>query len=184
MSYVSYLFIALALPIAAYFGLAADPILADLNVLAWGLVLVPVGALLGGYYLWKKANFWPMFQIVTVSWMLTGFIFYFFLFPPIDARNPVLKTLPILEDKPRIVQYQLINRAFNFYLKKPIPVLQEEEEIIPHFEQFPEDILIVRKAYWEKLDSVPQMKIIAETPDLFEKHTTLILTLDKSANKP
>lgn len=184
VSYAFYLLLALGLPVAAYFGLTADPILADLNGLAWGLVLVPVGALLGGYYVWNKASFWPMFQIVAASWILTSFIFYFFLFPPIDARNPVLKTLPILEDKPRIVQYQLINRAFNFYLRKPIPVLQEEEEIIPHFEQFPDDILIVRKAYWEKLDSVPRMKILAETPDLFEKHTTLILTLDKSANKP
>ena len=183
ISYGLYMLIALALPVAAYMGIKADSIVADLYPLAWGLILVPIGALLGGYFIWRGQPI-HMFKTVTASWILTSAVFYFFLFPPIDDRNPVSQTLPLLENQPSIIQYQLINRAFNFYLKRPIPVLEEEEEIMPHFEQHPKDVLIVRKAYWEKLDSVPKMKIIAETPDLFEKHTTLILTLDKSANKP
>ena len=119
---------------------------------------------------------------ITLSWVFTAAIFYFFLFPKVDQRNPILQTQHVFKENPSVVQYQLINRAFMFALKKPIPVLNEEEEIIPHFRNHPEDLLIIRKAYWEKLDSVPQMEIVAESPDLFEKHTTLILRLAKSAN--
>ena len=184
VSYLVYLILAFALPIGAYFGLKADPILADLAYLGFGLILIPIGAILGWFLGVKSSNKPRFYTLLTSSWVLTAIIFFYLLFPPIDQRNPVLQTQAIWQPDPPIVQYQLINRAFNFYLRKPIPVIQEEEELLPYFQEHPDHLLIIRKAYWEKLDSVPPMRILAETPDLFEKHTTLILTLDKSAKLP
>ncbi|MEM6630512.1 MAG: glycosyltransferase family 39 protein [Bacteroidota bacterium] len=175
-----YLILSLGIVPAAYFGLRADPIIENLAYLSSGLLWVPIGAIFATFLLWKQQRFFPVVVTLTLSWVVTAFLFYFFLFPKIDQRNPVLQTQHVFEDNPPVVQYQLINRAFMFALQKPIPVLAEEEDIVSHFRQYPDDLLIIRKAYWEKLDSVPKMEIVAESPDLFEKHTTLILRLDKS----
>ena len=175
-----YLLIAIGLPVGTYVGLAQEESLASYRYLGWGLCLIPLLGFLG-YYFFIKRSYQASLGSISLSWILTIFLFFFVLFPPIDKENPVNKQLHLFEGTEPIAQYKRMNRAFMFYLGEEVPSILNEIELKQYWEKHPEALIISRKRYLKDFEGEISYKILFQQKDLFEKYTTVILSLDNKA---
>lgn len=174
-----YVLLMIGLPTGVYFGLGADPALMGFRHLALYFLLLPLAAGIAWYG--YTVNRQGSFELIAGSWILTIVLFYFFAFPQIDRQNPVNQHLDLFAGGVPVAQYQRMNRAFLFYLQRPIASLESPEAVRAFFEQYPDGLVISRDRYLEELEGTLPFKVEVRQKDLFEKHTTVILSLEKSA---
>jgi 4-amino-4-deoxy-L-arabinose transferase-like glycosyltransferase len=166
------LVICLAMPIAAYIALEQDVLLTPLSN-RWMLFLVaPVGAVIALYFVIND-DVTKAFYIWTGSFMVLLILVFTWLFPQIDAQNPVAKSKGLLNGD--LAYYKRINSAFVFNNRQPIPKLETPQEVSAFIATHPNAKIISTTSDWKEIQQ-GRFKIIFRSKDLFESPESIIAT--------
>lgn len=169
-----YLIISLLLPVAGYIALAQDPSLSDLTGLSAAFVIFPAGAI-AGYIFLRRRRYSAMVMAYVSSLVVFLLVFFYVLFPILDSRTPVQRSLTLLKDtgKP-VLYYRDFNPAYVFALGQTLPNAGSAEDIQKLQQQSPGFFIITEKDHLDELAPCGLIKRF-EGADLFEGSTTAIL---------
>jgi 4-amino-4-deoxy-L-arabinose transferase-like glycosyltransferase len=176
-----WLFLAVILPIGAFFGIKADTAVAHLAWVAFLLLPLTAGTI-WAFAIRKN----PVIAIkrLGLAWVGFAMVFLWVGYPLLYAENPVTKMLPLINEakKPRILCYKAYNPGFNFNLpadKMVIDSLHEMKELIDSGNQLSTDarysdvFVITRLDFAEEFKGT-HFREIGRQRDLFELPTTVI----------
>ena len=138
--------------------------------LAPWLVVLPVGALLSGYFLWKKDLMRSTYSKVS-SFALSSLIIFYGVLPGVDQSNPILEVAKDLEKADGIIGFKRVNPAFIFHLERQIPIYFDIDSIRTHLKG--ETILITRDKYLDELSTM-DLEIVAAPSDILDGTTTIV----------
>jgi 4-amino-4-deoxy-L-arabinose transferase-like glycosyltransferase len=128
-TYIVYFLIATAFPIAVHIVLEDVMGLPEIKTLAYWFLLLPLGAVLAvSLFLRNQTKY--AFMSICVSWVLTTLIFFYNIFPQIDQRNAVAKSLQFIKPSDTIYYYGKFNPSFAFYAKRKISSLPDSNSVI------------------------------------------------------
>jgi 4-amino-4-deoxy-L-arabinose transferase-like glycosyltransferase len=175
-----YFLIMALVPIILYHGLRMDPVLSALDYLAFYFILLPVGGLLAIIFA-MKSNFKGMILSLSISWVLIALIFFYFIYPQIDQRNPVARTLDHLNRDLPVAAYKIYNPSFSFYIPKPFTRLHTKSEVLDYIQKN-RGYIITRKSLAEEFDDLPHLQKIVEAKDIFEIPTTVIYQIGQDSS--
>lgn len=163
--------IILAYP-AAIIAMGYDPILKPLRYLLLWVLVLPAGTVFSLYLLHKGYVVYSRLNLALTG-VLTGLVFFLFIYPEIDRHNPISVSKHLFEGK-EVAYYERFNPAYAFELKKPIPPVtrnQMEEFFIGN----PNGIIISNKKSVEDLNFPDWYGIVFEHKDVFEIPTTVLI---------
>lgn len=163
--------ITLAFP-SAYIAMGYDSILKPLRHLLLWVLILPAGIALSLYFI-KNERFTQARQVLVGTSIITGLIFFFFIYPAIDKENPVELSKEILHNR-EVSYYQRFNPAYSFALQKPIPEL-EEKNISYFFLNNPDGVIISTEKNIEDIEFPQGYGIIFRHKDVFEIPTTVLI---------
>lgn len=176
--FVIHLVVAILIPVLAYVALMIEPSLEHITHLAWGFVTLPVGGAIALILQYKK-RFLPAIRVLTGAWIVTGFIFFFALFPVIDKQNPVSMAFKETDLKEKnVAYYGKFNPAFSFYLQRRVPELKSAKEV-REFLHDEDAVVITVKRKLGELENVENKQEVLRQKDLFERPTTILLVSEK-----
>ncbi len=160
-----------------YFGIKSDPVLKQLDYLAFYFFIWTVGGLVALYfYLRHKKPIEINFSLSVFSIVLI-FAFFYLMFPKIDKENPVVVMLPLIDKSKPVVAYRGFNPAFAFYIRKRIPKFNSVDELESYLSKQNDKVYILtRKKYLKDLQNEKNLIILSERKDIFEKTTSILLT--------
>jgi len=173
-----YLVITIAIPIGLFIGLKFDPAISEFRYLSWYFLVIPLGAL-SAIVLFHKSSYKGILLSLSLSWIISTLLFFYFIFPRIDQANPIAKLLPDLDTEKPFAAYEIYNPAFSFYLKKPIPVFKSVEELNEYITQTGNGYILSRKDLEDKFGHIENIYKIGEAKDIFEIPTTVIYEIIK-----
>jgi 4-amino-4-deoxy-L-arabinose transferase-like glycosyltransferase len=173
-----YLIIAIILPVGLFIGLKFDPAISEYRSLSWYFLVIPVGALFAIILLYRS-NYKGILLSLSLSWIISTLMFFYFIFPKIDKVNPIAKLLPGLDPEKPFVAYTLYNPAFSFYLKKPIPTFKSAEELNAYILQTGEGYILSRKSLENEFMNLENIYKIGEAKDIFEIPTTVVYEIKR-----
>lgn len=165
--------VALALPVAVYIALRQEADLADLTSLAWAFVVFPVGAGVAIYFLYRRQLLLALYSY-TATAVLFLLMFFWMLYPQIDARNPVARALPQVPAGAHVVHYRDFNPAFVFARGHVINEVADRAALQHILADHREVYILTQKRYVDELTGVP-MEVVYEGKDLFENPITVVL---------
>jgi len=170
---IVYVFVALAVPAAVWIGLSFEESLADLRYLALYFSVLPLGAIVGLYYIVKERVAYAFYTYAGSSVLLL-LLFFYVIFPRVDNRNPVSGSISLVlrQEKP-VLYYRDFNPAFVFALRHTIAPFENPERAGPAGLQ-KGYFLLTQKRFLRDLDSLGAT-VVFERKDLFEGQTTVIL---------
>ncbi len=180
ISSVVYLLIALALPFAVWFALKQETNLKDLANQSVYFIILPIGAVVACYFFIREMNIRAFYTyvITSITFLL---VFFYFIFPPVDQRNPVTQSVAELKQTENRIAYRDFNPAYVFSLQMPIQKLENIQEVLKYAETHAEFLIVTQKKHQHELDTL-KATVLFEGRDLFENPTTMILKY--SALKP
>jgi len=179
ISAVVAIIICLAIPLAAYIALRQDPLLKVLSG-RWVLfIAAPIGAFVAMYFVVKN-NIPNAVYAWTGSFMVLLLLVFTWLFPQVDAQNPVAKSKNVTKDD--VAYYKRINSAFVFDHGKPIEKLETPEDVNEFIRSHPNGKIIstMKDLQESQLDGY---RIIFRSKDLFESPESVIITPLVSENR-
>ncbi|WP_288341083.1 glycosyltransferase family 39 protein [uncultured Roseivirga sp.] len=166
-------------PAGIYFGLKGDP---SLNHLSWlgvyFIILTGVG-IYNFYTMLRSKNIAALLRWNVAGWIATILLFFYLIFPQVDAENPVRKLVPQMETSKAMISYARLNPAFVFALEREIPRFSTLQEIEEAMSQAPSGYVISRTDYREELEQIDGLEYHSEAKDLFENPTTLVMKWGK-----
>jgi hypothetical protein len=168
-----YLLVALALPIGLYVGLKFDPVIAEFRNLSFYFIIIPFGAFVAFIFI-HFSKYKGMVLSLSISWIVSILLFFYFIFPKIDRANPVAKLLPSMKINKPVAAYKIYNSAFSFYLRKPIPTFQTPEDLNKYIEETGEGYILTRKSNSSELDQIKSIEVLGLAKDIFEIPTTVV----------
>jgi 4-amino-4-deoxy-L-arabinose transferase-like glycosyltransferase len=161
-----YILISILITIGVYIGLKNEKPVSDLSYLAFGFLTMAVFGLIA---LFIKNKLYSLFSI-SLGAVLTTILFFTVMFPPIDKRNPVQQMLPLIDKNRDVYYYRGFNPAFVFYLRKRIPPTNKNDLINKN-----NVYILSRKRFIKDLQGIPNLKLLREQKDLFEKYISVLL---------
>ncbi|MDX9880540.1 MAG: glycosyltransferase family 39 protein [Prolixibacteraceae bacterium] len=176
-SYTGLLLTGIILVPALLVGLQFDPVLKNEKSVAWYFLPSSLGIFAGFYFFIQKKNTTGLL-VTGSSTILAGLLFFLFVFPRIDAQNPVRKSISLLENKD-VRYFQRFNPSYSFYLKKPVPEISENE-ISVFFEKYPDGVIISVKKKLDDIQLPENTEIFFSSHDLFESPTTQLVRKKKT----
>ncbi len=175
IGYYFYAFLMLVFPAGLYFGLQGDPNIAHLNYL--GFYFIPL-SILGAYLFYQGMNgksALSAIQASMIAWTATILLFFYLIFPQVDAENPTRKLIPYMDTKAEIISYKRLNAAFVFELQREIPKYNELEDVRKAMASAPKGYVISRKSFREELEQIEGLSYVDECRDTFENPTSLLM---------
>jgi len=173
------LLISLLLTVGLYIGVDHDPNLKGMYHLAYFLLPLPLGflAALRGY---RKKMMTQAWALLGTGFLLTNILLYAFMLPPVSKKSIAKTFVTQTKENQHLISYKRLNPSFVFYYHQPIPRYENLDELTRQLNRHPNTYLITRKKYKEELlQAFPELKPVMQQPDLFEGHTTLILSKSK-----
>ncbi|WP_457640692.1 ArnT family glycosyltransferase [Persephonella sp.] len=168
-----YIFITFLVVIGLYYGIRNEPAISDLSYLSIFFVTLPVSGILALFFI-NKSKTLSMLTLSTFS-VFMGFLFFYYLFPKIDKRNPVMQMLPLIEKDKPVRYYKNFNPAFVFYIRKHIQPLSSDQ--VKEFLRSDHKVyLLTRKRYLKELKNTENMYILKQVKDLFETKTSVLIS--------
>lgn len=193
-------------PLGIYFGLNADPYLEHLKGQAWWFIPL---SLMGLVLFWlilkprikvqlvtpKNVGSWSteetgkyarltqrdnsLANTLAIGWILTVLLFFYVIYPPVDAENPVRKTLPTMDTSETVIAYKRLNAAYVFALQKEIKRFDNLDQLGERVMAEESGYVISRTEYREELEAIPGLVYHSEAKDTFENPTTLVMKWGK-----
>jgi hypothetical protein len=159
---------------AAWIGLGLET--ATQPFRGWALLFI-VPVITSGCSLWffKKEGLKKALHTMIAGYSVFNFLFLAIGYPAIYRHNPVTKTLHLLHKDDQVYSYKIYNPAYNFYLNKPVQVLEEPAQVSELMLTHPHAIIISRENLLSELDST-SIKLLARERDLFETATTVLVS--------
>lgn len=171
-----YSLLLIGFPVGIYFGLKADPALSHLSYLGYYFILLSAVGLFNLYQGLIKRKLQGIIFWNIGGWITMTLLFFYSLYPQIDAENPVRKLLPKMDREAKIIAYNRLNPAFVIALEREVPKFASPEEIEEMVNTYRSGYVISRTDYLEELEKIPQLEYFGEARDLFETPTTLVMT--------
>ena len=171
-SYISLLVIGIILVPALLFGLQFDPVLKGIKSVAWYFLPASLGIFSGFYFFIHRKTITGLL-VTGSSTILASLLLFIFVFPKIDAQNPVRKSISLFEGK-EVCYFQKFNPSYSFYLKKPIPEIMESE-IDSYFLANPDGVIISTKKKLANITLPESYEVFFSSHDLFESPTTQLI---------
>jgi hypothetical protein len=138
------------------------------------LMLILTIAVIVSFTLFLKRGFRAAMLSLVAFYTLFNLIFFNYLYPKLYSNNPLSKTINEVRKYPNIVGYKFFQPAFTFYVPNRIPVFEQADSLKAYL-QTHEALVLSREALAPELDSL-HLQQIAAHHDLFETHTTVLLT--------
>jgi 4-amino-4-deoxy-L-arabinose transferase-like glycosyltransferase len=163
-----------AIPFAAFLALDQDPVLTTLSG-NWVIFLIaPAGAVLALYF-FVKDELTKAFYSWIGSFMILLIVVFTWLFPRVDAENPVVKSARILDSTTHtLAYYKRINSAYVFQNEQPITRLETADEVEKFVNTHRNVMIISTRSDWEEA-GIPGFRIIFQSRDLFETPESVIV---------
>jgi len=165
--------IAAAMAVAVWFGLRNDTSLASLSYLWVYFIPLVAGAFLTIFFLTNQKIKHAAITYVG-SFIIFGQLFFYQVFPRIDATNPVSQSISIVKGASAVACFQNMNPAFVFGLKHPVPTLHDWQAVQEFLNQ-PGSLIITEKKFLTEIES-NEYSILFERKDLFENPITMIIS--------
>ena len=172
---ILYSVLLIGFPAGIYFGLKGDTSLSHLTHLAYYFIILSVVGLYNLIITFGSKNVGNIIRANVAGWISIIILFFYLIFPQVDAENPVRKLLPGMDTSQTIVSYSRLNPAFVFALEREIPRYAELEEIEAAMANSSSGYVISRTEYRKELESIAGLRYHSEARDLFENPTTLIM---------
>ena len=175
IGYYFYAILMLIFPAGLYLGLKGDPNLAHLSYL--GLYFIPL-SFLGAYLFYqgiKGKSVILAMQASMVVWTTTTLLFFYLIFPQVDAENPTRRLIPYMDTQAEIISYKRLNAAFVFELQREIPKYNEIKDIREAIASAPKGYVISRRSFREELEQIEGLSYVDECKDTFENPTSLLM---------
>jgi 4-amino-4-deoxy-L-arabinose transferase-like glycosyltransferase len=169
-----YLAVVSTVPVILNIYMKKDITLNPFSGLSLYFLILPLAAIPAIWLIYKN-QFLNSIILLSVSWMILIFQFFFILYPKIDTQNPIAKTLPLIDKNKTVAAFGLYNSSYSFYLKKPFIPLHDTIDLKKFVNQNAGGYVISRKQRLNEIQKVKGLEIIAEEKDLFENTTTIIL---------
>lgn len=173
---IIYCVIMIIIPLGLYYVLRTDPELSPLDHLAYYFFILPLGGLTGLFFTIIN-NFKGMLISLSLSWILIILLFFYVIFPQIDQKNPVAKTIGSIDKNLPVAAYKIYNPAFSFYIPKTFTELNTKIELADYIKNN-QGYIITRKSLANEINDVAQLTKIREAKDIFEIPTTVIYQID------
>ena len=173
ISLIFYIFLTLLIVVALYYGIKGEKEIKDLSYLSFYFLLLPVGGVLSVLFL--RRNLSLSIASLSLSSVFVSILFFFFLYPKIDKRNPVAKMLPLIDTKKEVRFYQSFNPAFVFYIRKHIKPVKKQG-LNAFFSSSDRVYLLSRKKYKKDILKVKNANLLKEVKDLFENKTSVLFS--------
>lgn len=169
-----YFVVSSAMPFVVSFALSQDKSLSSLDHLSHYFFVLTVGALTGLFFLIKgKPDRTLLSYVVSLIVFMT--LFFYYVFPQVDNKNPVTGSSRVLiEGSKPVYYYRDFNPAFAFALQKTIPKLATPEDVRLLLRSEEGFLLVTQSRYLPELDDF-QMTKVFEGKDLFETTVSVIL---------
>ncbi|WP_276362756.1 glycosyltransferase family 39 protein [Daejeonella sp. H1SJ63] len=172
-AYVFYTIIAFAIPAAVYFGLKADKnVHQAAGVWIW-FIPIPFGSVLGWYFI-SKRQMSKFILSMSVSFIFSNFLFFAKAYPRVYGINPIVSSIAIVQNKPDLVYYKMMNSAYIFNMQRLVPAIYTQDSLKMYLKTHPEAAVISRKQFDEEIRSVTDLVPVFEQKDIFENPTTVI----------
>jgi hypothetical protein len=170
---VFYTIVAFAIPAAIFFGLKADKNLHDTAGVWMWFIPIPIGVLIGWYFIRKNevSNF---IISISLSFILSNFLFFAKAYPRVYGINPVVASQELLTNKPNLVYYKMINSAYIFNLQRLIPAIHNQDSLSNYLKKHPDALVISRKQFETEIQVAGDMVPVFEQKDTFENPITVI----------
>lgn len=167
------LVINIALPVGLYFGIKNEVALRGLEANALILVMLTLAAAVS-LFLFRTKGFRPALLALLLFYTLFNLVFFNYLYPTLYRNNPLSKTITNVRRYQNVVAYKTFQPAFTFYVPKRIPVFDQPDSLKTYL-QHHDALVILRQANRPEIDSLGLIQVAAHH-DLFETHTTVLLT--------
>lgn len=171
---ILFVLVSICFPVAAYIALGMDPELKDLTHLSFYFLAIPIGAMAAIFYI-IKGEIGRAFYAYIVSFLVTVILAFTFVMPTVDAKNPVSRSMELIQASGRPVAYfQWINSAYVFQYGKPIPKVSSETELDEFVRKNGKVLIITSRKNWENVHR-DDFKVVFQCKDLFENPTSIIV---------
>jgi len=176
-----WLFLSIILPVAAYFGIKAEPAVAHLAWIAFLLLPLTVGTIWAFNSRKRPA---VALNRLGMAWTIFAGIFLWIGYPLLYAENPVTKMLPLMGmgRNARIICYKAYNPGFNFNLPADKMIIDSAAGMMELVDsgyklwtsaKYSDVFVLTRLDYVDEFKGT-HFKEIARQRDLFELPTTVI----------
>ena len=177
---ISYCVLLIGFPVGIYFGIAQDKTISALTDLSYYFTLLTVAGIFILYFAFVKKDIQSVVRVNLTAWVVMIILFFYVIFPQVDAQNPVRRMTPELDRQAHFISYQRVNAAFIFELEREvtryIDLADIEKAMLAHEKGY----VISRTDYRQELEQIPGLTFQAESRDMFENPTSLIMKWDRS----
>jgi 4-amino-4-deoxy-L-arabinose transferase-like glycosyltransferase len=171
---------AAAIPLAAWIALSKEPGLEGIGQIALWMMVLPIGIFFA-VYLYSSRGFRPALAAIWVTYAIFHVIFFAYLYPAIYRQNPVDRSLARLENRQTIVAYKAFNPAFVFRQRGSITEYPDTASLHRQLTVRPDVLVISRMVHEAELRALG-LETIWKGKDLFEHHTTVLMS--RGADRP
>jgi hypothetical protein len=137
------------------------------------MVLLTVAAVVS-FLLFKRRGFRAAMLSLLLFYTLFNLVFFNYLYPALYSNNPLSKTIAEVRTYQNIVAYKTFQPAFTFYVPQRIPVFEQPDSLRAYLQNH-QALVILRQANIPEIESLGLQQVAAHH-DLFETHTTVLLT--------
>ncbi|MEP6846829.1 MAG: glycosyltransferase family 39 protein, partial [Panacibacter sp.] len=159
----------LALPVAGYFAIKAEPEATTLaNWLPALLLFAPI-FMLGATFL-QKSGWLRRIEMIILSFTALNIIVLAYAYPELYKQNPVAKTIDMVRAAPNVYAFDIFNPGYRFYIDKDIPRAFDKATMQHWLDSTGNAIIITRTDYLDSLKGLP-LQEVARHHDIFELPT-------------
>ena len=109
-----------------------------------------------------------------IFYTLFNLVFFNYLYPAIYRNNPLTKTIDEVKKYDNVIAYKIFHPSFTFYLKDRVKVFDDKDSLNMYL-NVNKALILSRLNLAPELDSL-KLKTVAAHHDLFESHTTILMT--------
>jgi len=172
-AYGFYTILAFLIPVAVYVGLMSDNnVQVAAGVWIW-FIPIPAGSLIGWYFI-RKNEISKFIFSMTLSFILSNFLFFAKAYPQVYGINPVAGSLELLKNQPDLVYYKMMNPAYIFNMQRLVPAIQSQDSLSLYLKTHPNAKVISRKQFEKEIQAAGDMVSVFEQKDTFENPITVI----------
>lgn len=174
--------ISLAVPAAIYYLIRQTPEISSFISIMPLFVFIPLSSIIASWIWFRFGNFKGVIISISMGWIITSMIFFLWILPYTSSHETVQQAVAQMDKSKAMANYRRFNSAFPFYLKKSIQQLNNKDEIIEFFKEFPDGYLISAIEYSDELKNLP-LKVIFSKKDFLEPPVTVIYQWNSSELK-
>ena len=180
VSLISFIVISLLIVVGLYIGIKNEKEISDLAYLSLFFIIWTVGGFISLFLLKKDKNL--SFFSLSIFSVFLSIMFFTFIYPKVDKRNPVAQMLPLIDRKKEILYYRNFNPAFVFYIRKRIPPLPKKK-IKSYIYRRKKIYILTRKKYEKDITKYKKAVVLKEVKDLFENKISVLITNKKEVKR-